>query len=165
MTRAIAYVRDFALGRTGELKRSRQVELIKQFAADHEVEIVAWFADEASSEDVLNRPGIHALLAYPGPYDRVICERVWALSRSMAALEPFWEELARRGVEFESATSTWDCVSQQCRRRSKSLPALPRALRMPEEIEGSRRFRVAKPVRLNFVNLVHPAPPSMSQRA
>ncbi len=42
MTKAVAYVNDIILGCTGEvIKRSCQAELIKQFAADNEIEIVA----------------------------------------------------------------------------------------------------------------------------
>jgi hypothetical protein len=165
MARAIAYVYDIVLDRIEEvIPRSDQIERIQRFAADHEVEVVAWFEDRACNEDVLKRPGVRALLAYGEPYDRVICERVWALSRSMAVLEPFFQELDRRGVEFESATSTWDCVSQQCRRRSKLLPTVPRAAQLPDATGGRVRYRVAKPVRLNFVHLVHDAPSSMSRR-
>ncbi len=165
MARAIAYVNDIVLGRTDEiLTRSRQIELIKQFAADHEIEIVAWFEDTICDKDVLERPGVQALLACREAYDRVICERVWALSRSMAALEPFFRELDRRGVGFESATSTWDCVSQQSRRRSKLLPVLPKTAQSTAAMEGRVRYQVAKPARLNFVHLIHQVPPSMSQR-
>jgi len=165
MARAIAYIRDIVLSRTGEvIARARQTELIKQFAADNGIEIAAWFEDETGSEDVLARPGIQALLAYPEKYNMVICDRVWTFSHSMAALEPFFKELDRRNVGFESATSAWDRVSQQCRRRFSSAPILPRANQLPEKNSDRVRYRVAKPVRLNFVYLVHPAPPSVSQR-
>jgi len=165
MARAIAYVNDIALGRTGEvIKGSGQVEPIKRYAAGNGIEIVAWFEDETAGGDILKRPGIQALLACKKPYDLVLCDRVWALSRSMASLEPFFRELDRRGAGFESATPTWDCVSQQCRRRSKSQPILPRSAQLPDEIGEFVRYRVARPARLNFVNLVHRAPPSMSPR-
>jgi DNA invertase Pin-like site-specific DNA recombinase len=164
MGRAIAYVSDIVPGRAGEvLTRSRQIEIIKQFAADSEIEIAAWFEDETCNAAVLNRPGIRALLECRQPYDRVICARVWALARSRAALEPFFQELDRRGVGFAAAASTWDCVSQQSRRRFKSLPVLPQVDRIPDAM-GEFRYRVAKPVRLNFVHLVHRAAPSMPQR-
>ena len=166
MTRAVAYVKDIVLGREGEvLKRACQTELIKQFAAANEIEIDAWFEDAACSEDILKRPGIQALLAYPKPFDLVICERPRALARSVAALAPFLQELDRRGVGLESATPAWDCLSQQCRRRSRSLPILPRSAQLPHTIGGHARYRVAKPARLNFADLVNHAPSSMSQRS
>ena len=157
MVRAVAYVRDIDLGPAGEaLGRAGQTRLIQQFAADAAVEIVAWFEDGPSSEEVLKRPGIQSLLAYSEPYDLLLCERVWVLSRSLAALKPFFKELDARGVGFESAASAWDCISQQCRRRFKSLPVLPRAAPVPGEIGRLVRCRIAKPARLNFAHLVHP---------
>ena len=161
--RAIAYTSDIILGRTGEIiKRSCQVELIKQFAADSDIEIAAWFEDEMYNEDVIMRPGIQALLAYDQPCDLVLCERVWALSRSMAILEPFFKELDRRGVGFESATTMWDCVSQRCRRRfSPVLREFPTAAPVFVR-EGSVRIRVARPARLTFAHLLHHAHPRMT---
>jgi DNA invertase Pin-like site-specific DNA recombinase len=150
-------MRDIVLGPAGEaLGRSGQTRLIKQFAADAAIEIMAWFEDGPCSEEVLKRPGIQSLLAYSEPYDLLLCERVWVLSSSLAALKPFFKELDARGVGFESAASTWDCTSQQCRRRFKSLPVLPRAAPVPGEIGRLVRCRIAKPARLNFAHLVHP---------
>jgi hypothetical protein len=164
MKRAIAYTRDITFAQSGEMiPRGTQTDLLKRFAAEKAMEIVAWFEDERCEENLLNRPGIQALLAYGGRFDVVICERVWALSRSMTVLEPFLKELDRRGVGLETAESMWDCVSQQCRRWSKSLPVLPQVVR-PEEAEGPGRYHVARPVRLNFVHLVHHARPSHRDR-
>lgn len=156
MKKAIAYVSDIILGRTGEIiKRSCQVELIVQYAADNDIEIIGWFEDEMYNEEVLMRPGIQALLAYDKPYDMVLCERVWALSRSMAVLEPFFKELDRHGVGFEAATTMWDCVSQKCRGRfrsfshAKSEPERP-VLMQEEPVH----VHVKRPTRLHFKNLV-----------
>jgi DNA invertase Pin-like site-specific DNA recombinase len=156
MINAVAYTRDIALAQTGEIiHSSSQVEQIKNFAAENGMEIIAWFTDGVSEADLLKRPGIQALLAYDQPYSRLVCERVWALSRSMAVLEPFIKELDQRGVRLESATPMWDYVSQQCRRRSKSMPFLPPASEFPDDVEIRGRYRVAKPAQLNFVHLVH----------
>jgi hypothetical protein len=163
MATAIAYVRDSAPDRPCEVvARACQIERIQRYATDHNVEIAAWFEDEACNEDLLKRPGIEALLAYDKPYDRVLCERIRVLSRSAKCLEPFFRELDRRGAGFEPVTSMWDCVSQKSRRRFQSLPTLPRAA-FADEVEGLFRHRVAKPVRLNFVHLVHHAPRSAPQ--
>ena len=164
MTRkAIAYTSDIILGRTGEIiKRSSQAELIKKYAVENDIEIVGWFEDEMYNEDVLMRSGIQGLLAFDQSCDMVLCERVWAFSRSMAILEPFFKELERRRLGFEAATTMWDCVSQRCRRRfSPTLiefrPALP-------VVEGdkARKIRVARPARLKFVHLLHHAHPRTS---
>jgi len=156
MKKALAYVSDIILGRTGEvIRRSCQVELIVEYASDNEIEIIGWFEDEMYDEDVLMRPGIQALLAYNKPYDMVLCERVWALSRTMAVLEPFFKELDRRGVRFEAATTMWDCVSQKCRRRFRS-PS--RGHPQPERPVVARaepiHAHVKRPTHLHFANLV-----------
>lgn len=155
MKQAIAYTREITLAESGEtIHRSRQEERIKAFAAENGLEIVAWFTDEAKEDDLLNRPGIQALLASCRSCGVVVCERAWVLARSIAALKPFFRELDRRGMEFECAELMWDRVSQQCRRRSGSLPVV-----MPQgwRAGGKRRYRVAKPARLHFVHIVHSA--------
>jgi hypothetical protein len=160
MKKAIAYASDIILGQTGEvISRSCQVELIKQYASENGIEIAAWFEDEMYNEDILMRPGIQALLAFDPPYDMVLCERVWALSRSMAVLEPFFKELDRRGVEFESATTMWDCVSQRCRRRFSPTLAELRPARPVAARQEAGRVRVARPERLRFAHLLHHAHP------
>jgi DNA invertase Pin-like site-specific DNA recombinase len=156
MKRAIAYVSDIILGRTGDvIKRGGQVELIAQYATDNGIEIIGWFEDEMYHEEVLERPGIVALLSYDKPYDLVLCERVWALSRSMAVLEPFFRELDRRGVRLEFATTMWDCVSQQCRRRFRSASyAAPQPARPVVEKKNVGQARVARPSHMHFAHLV-----------
>lgn len=161
--KAIAYASDIILGCTGEIiKRSCQVELIRQYAADNDIEIVGWFEDEMYNEDVIMRPGIQALLAFDQPCDLILCERVWALSRSMAVLEPFFKELDRRGLGFESATTMWDCVSQRCRRRFS--PALREHWSaLPEVTPGEGgRVHVERPAHLHFAHLLHHAHPRVT---
>ncbi len=155
MKKAIAYVNDIILGRTGEvIKRSCQVELIAQYASDNGIEIIGWFEDEMYRENVLERPGIKALLSCTNPYDVVLCERVWAFSRSMGALEPFFAELERRGARLEAATVMWDCVSQQCRRRFRGTrKTAPEAAKPLPEIRQKDPPKVAKPSRLHFAHL------------
>ncbi len=156
MKRAIAYVSDIILGRTGEvIKRGCQVELIAQYAADNDIEIIGWFEDEMYDEDVLMRPGIQALLGYDKPYDLILCERVWAFSRSMAVLEPFLKELDLRGVRLECSTTLWDCVSQKCRHRFvKASPAEARTSRPAMWEEDTVQIRVKRPAHLHFAHLV-----------
>ena len=148
MARAIAYV-------CAALDRNRQIETIKEFAGLQGLEIVAWCEDAGDAvrlPDLLERPGIRALLGCPLAFDLVLCDRVRTLSRSIARLEPFLDELRKKGVGFECAVYEWDLVSQQCRRRCRSLPVRPA---FPA---STRRFRVAKPAQFHFAHLVHPAP-------
>jgi len=154
MKKAVAYASDIILGRTGEvINCAYQKELIRRHAEEAGIEILAWFEDEMYNEDVLMRPGIQALLAFDRPYDLVLCERVWALSRSMAVLEVFFKELDRRGLDFSCATTMWDCTSQKVRRRfSPSLSELRPEGRLVARGTDSNA-RVAKPARVNFLNL------------
>ncbi|HYK89895.1 MAG TPA: recombinase family protein [Acidobacteriota bacterium] len=156
MKKAIAYVSDIILGRTGEvIRRDCQVELISQYAADNDIEIIGWFEDEVYDEDVLMRPGIQGLLGCDRPYEMVLCERVWALSRSMAALEPFFKELERRAVRFECATTMWDCVSQKCRHRYYSRSAGESHATQPgAAVESTVKVRTKRPAHLHFSHLV-----------
>jgi len=164
MMKAVAYTSEILAPNGGVIHRDAQMESIRRYAAGNSIEIVSWFTDEPGEENPMKRPGVRTLLSFTQPYDIVLCERVWALSRSMAVLGPFFKELDRRGAGFESAESLWDCVSQQCRRRFKSMPVMPGIAELTGEAGGLGRYRVAKPARLNFVHLVHHAYPSISQR-
>ena len=153
MKKAIAYTSDIILGRTGEvIRRSYQADLIRKHAAENGLEIVAWFEDEIYQEDVLTRPGIQSMLACKEPCEVILCERVWAFSRSMGVLEPFFRELERRGVRLESATTMWDCISQKCRRRFD--PLLPQVHPAGPVIVRERGFRVHRPAHMHFSKLV-----------
>jgi DNA invertase Pin-like site-specific DNA recombinase len=113
---AVAYVSDVILGRTGEvIGRDVQRAAIRRYAEENGIEIIAWFEDEAYNADVLSRGGIRELLVCAKAGDRVLVERVWALSRSWSVLERLLEELRRRGLRLESATLLWDCTSQRAR--------------------------------------------------
>jgi len=152
--KAVAYVSDIILGRTGEIiSRQQQRERIEAHARENGIEIAAWFEDEMFNEDVLGRPGVAALLEAARGADMLLCERVWAFSRSMKALEPFFGRLDAAGVRLEAATCMWDCVSQMTRRRFNPAlrSAAPRAVVRREE---TAPMRIARPARLNFANLV-----------
>jgi DNA invertase Pin-like site-specific DNA recombinase len=153
MAYALAYIRDFKLGNK-IIARDRQIESIKQFAEVNGIEINAWFEDTAECMDVLSRPGIQSMLNYGGAFPMVICERISALAPSLEMLAPFLKELESRGVRVETASPSWDCVSQQYRRRAKSLPARPR-IPPPASIGSTGGHRVARPARLYFAHLVH----------
>ncbi|MFA6032263.1 MAG: recombinase family protein [Myxococcota bacterium] len=154
MKKAIAYTSDIVLGSTGEvIKREYQKELIKKHAAENNIEVVAWFEDAMYNEDVMSRSGIQAMLAHNEPYDMVITERVWSLSRSMNTLEGFFKELDRRGVTFECSTTMWDCTSQKTRRRFN--PALPAVKAVPVAThEQVVAVRIKKPAHFHVLPYV-----------
>ena len=150
--KAIAYASDVILGRTGEvIGREAQKELIRQYAADNEIEVVAWFEDEAYNEDVLSRPGIQGLLGCDLDCDCILVERVWALSRQWPVLSGFLKTLESRGLRLESATTLWDCTSQRCRHRNHEAGRAVRPVRAPvAAVENQPAARVRRPRRLNF---------------
>jgi DNA phosphorothioation-dependent restriction protein DptG len=115
--KAVAYVREVDLGCGDTITREYQKAEIVKHAAAKGFEIVAWFEDETHEKEVLSRSGIKALLAFNEPYDLVLTERVWALSRNTEILERFFGELDRRAILFDCATTMWDCTSQKCRHR------------------------------------------------
>jgi hypothetical protein len=161
MMKALAYTREIISPEGEVISGNCQVEQIRRFAAENSTEVVAWFTDEEHENEILGRPGIGKLLAWEQPYDFVLGDKVWAFARSMAALEPFLQELDRRGVGFEIAKPAWDVLSQKCRRRSRSQPVLPRTVQLRNDAGEFRRYRVSRPAHLYFVNLVHHRNPSI----
>jgi DNA invertase Pin-like site-specific DNA recombinase len=154
MKKAIAYVSDIVLGRTGEIiTRAYQRTLIQKHADENGIEITAWFEDEMYNEEIMSRPGVKALLGYSEPYDMVLTERVWALSRISGVLEPFFAELDRRGKMFETATTMWDCTSQKVRRRFN--PALPAVKPEAKPFQVVHTVNIRKPAQIRFVPLLN----------
>jgi hypothetical protein len=118
MKKAIAYVSEISLNCVNEvISKDYQKRQIIKHAAEEGIEIVAWFEDDNAGPDLMSRPGIKKLLEFNEPYDLVLAERVWALSRNMETLERFFAELDRRAIVFDCATTMWDCTSQKCRHR------------------------------------------------
>jgi hypothetical protein len=154
MANALAYISDFKFGKSDKIMaRDRQIESIKRFAEENGIEIKAWFEDTAECKEVLSRPGIQSMLSYSGAFQMVICEHIWAFSQSLESLTPFLKELTSRGACLETATPSWDCISQQHRRWAKSLPARPQIL-SPASIGKPGDYHVAKPAHLYFAHLV-----------
>lgn len=156
--KAIAYVSDIVIGWTGEvIRRDAQKAAIAKYAAENDIEIAATFEDEAYSEDVIPRSGIQRLLAYDEPYDLVLVERVWSLSRMWAHLEPFLKEMQRRERKVESAMCLWDCTSQRARwyfrPGSRPFAAGQQAAVVECAVPVPQKARVSAPPKLNFVQL------------
>jgi hypothetical protein len=148
--RAIAYINEIDLSCQDEvITREYQQKEIEKHAAAKDIEIVAWFEDTVEIKEVLDRPGIKALLAFNEPYDLVLTERVWALSRRMDVLERFFAELDRRAILFDCATTMWDCVSQRCRHRF--YPAL-HAINKTAAVEKAREPKDARPTFMERVS-------------
>jgi DNA invertase Pin-like site-specific DNA recombinase len=152
MKKAIAYVSDVILGRTGEvISRQSQREAIEKHATENGIEIVAWFEDEIYAENVLTRPGFQALLANQG-CDLVLVERVWSLTRNLKTLEQVIDILTGRGLRLEATATLWDCASQHCRRLAKGGVKQP--AKAPVVVADTERAAMARPAKLNFLHLV-----------
>lgn len=154
--KAVAYVSDIVLGRTGEIiSRAEQRKAIEDHARENGIEILAWFEDEAWSEDVVTRPGIQKLLGFDQPFDVILVERVWALSRNTGVLQGFFAELSSRRLKIEAATTLWDCVSQMTRHYfAKGRSLKPVALPAAAAEVVSARPQIARPKQLQFLPLL-----------
>lgn len=153
--KAIAYVSDIILGRTGEvISRASQRERIEEYARQNDIDIVAWFEDEVYAEDPAARPGFQKLLACSIPCEQVIVERVACLSRSWRSLRNLLESIQRGGKRVESATELWDCVSQQARWFYRERSARQREPVSPQVAAAKSPVRTPpKPAVLHFAGL------------
>lgn len=154
--KAIAYVSDIVLGRTGEIiGRAEQKRAIEDHARENGIEILAWFEDEVWAEDVVTRPGIQKLLGFDQPYELILVERVWALSRNTGVLQGFFAELSSRKVKLEAATTLWDCVSQMTRHffaKGRGLKPVASPAVVSETV--AERPHIARPRQLQFLPLL-----------
>ncbi len=156
--KAMAYVSDAILGRTGEvIGRGEQRERIVQYARENDIEVVAWFEDEAFSEDVLARPGVRALVDRIGECECVLVERTWTLTRQWPELRRFLARLDTCNVRLEAATTLWDCVSQMARQHYRKGAAVPRPVERPQVEVTTRPARVSRPLKLHFAGLTRAA--------
>ena len=153
MKKAIAYTADITFGTTGEvISRSHQKELIRKYAAENGIDVVAWFEDARADEELLKRPGIQAMLAYNGPAEVFLLERVWALSRNVPTLQDFFTMLAPKNMRFEAASYLWDGTSQIVRRQLANAASVPMPLFMPViKQTAPRKAVMEKPERFHFI--------------
>jgi len=153
--KAIAYVSDIILGRTGEIiSKAYQRQEIENYANEKGIEIVKWFEDDIYNEDILSRPAVQDILAFDGEYDIILVERIWTFSRRWQTLSSLFAELDRRGAKVECATMMWDCVSQMVRRRytdSSCKGIKPRDLVTRDEVPP---VKIRKPEKIHFANLI-----------
>jgi hypothetical protein len=130
--RAIAYTADIILGNTGMvIDRASEKKRIEEYAKENNITIVAWFEEVAYEENPLARPMLKEALAYNEPYEMVLVERVWTISRKWSELRSVIEAWRAKKVRLECATTMWDCVSMMARnhyRPAERRMALPRCL-------------------------------------
>lgn len=114
--KAIAYTSDIILGNTGlVIEREFQKKRIEEYAKDNNIQIVAWFEEEAYHENPFDRPKIQALLGYQEAYDLLLVERTWAISRRWREVRALLNAAANKKARVEATTTLWDCVSQMAR--------------------------------------------------
>jgi len=152
--RAIAYVSDVILGQTGQvISREVQKELIRRYAEENHIEVVAWFEDEVYAEDFLHRPGVQELMKSDMACDCLLVERTWSLSRDWNDLSAFMKELEAKSVKLESATLLWDCVSQKARQYYRNGAPRQRVGQDMVIRETHKRSQVTRPSQLSFLSL------------
>jgi hypothetical protein len=127
--KAIAYTSDIILGNTGlVIERAFQKKRIEEYAKENNIEIVAWFEEEAYHENPFDRPKIQAIMGYKEPYDLLLVERTWAISRRWREVRALLKATENKKARVEATTTLWDCVSQMARtyyrpnRRGAEMP-------------------------------------------
>lgn len=153
MKKAIAYVSDIIIGRTGEvIGRDEQRATIERHASENDIEIVSWFEDEVYTDDLFARPGVQQMLSGADDVDMILVERIWALSRNWAEVRRFEQEMDTRGKRVAAATMLWDCVSMMARQFYRPEKHRVPAAAPVTQTAGVRtqRRRVHKPASLFF---------------
>ena len=121
-------------------KEDQRARILKHVQKEN-IDLVCIYEDDDPEVEVLDRPGIREVIDREEPFDFLLVERVWAISRKRQALEPLLRILDRRGVEVQASSYLWDCVSQQVRHRYAGNLA-ERARKLTRERAEAKRLRV-----------------------
>lgn len=114
--KAVAYICGMYVDNKGDIiDRSKQKELIGEYAAKNGVEIVTVFEDLDESQPVTDRPGVKKLISEDIDADVVLVDRVWALGRTRATVAPLLEALDSKGMKLECGAECFDVTSQFAR--------------------------------------------------
>ena len=136
--KAIAYTADIILGNTGTIiERALEKKRIEEYAKENHITIVAWFEEEAYEENPFARPKLKEALAYHEPYDVVLVERVWTISRKWKEVRGVMEAWEAKKARVECATTMWDCVSMMARNHYR--PADKRMALPTWAVEGEKK--------------------------
>lgn len=151
MTRkATAYVAEIMLGRTGEvIGCAAQKESILRYAAENDIEIVAWYEDDVYTEDLFERPGLKAMCEARLGCNCLLVDRIWALSRNWKQIRAFLDKAKCEDVVVQATTTMWDCLSQMARQYYKP----PRKVVATPVVEETAPARVHRPAELTFGDL------------
>jgi DNA invertase Pin-like site-specific DNA recombinase len=156
--KAIAYTSDVTMHRTKEvISRATQKEVINKYAAENGIEIAAWFEDEVCDENVFGRPGAQKMMGALNGCDMVLVERVWSFSRNVPVVEKVCDELEKKGVRLEAASTLWDVASQKCRHRFKAVVPGTAAVKVAAARRAPAAAKIRKPEKLNFL-ILEPTP-------
>lgn len=139
--KAVGYVCEIQIPGTDLVisKEDQRARILKHVQKEN-MELVCIYEDDAPTAEVFDRPGIQGLIDRKEPFDILLVERIWAISRKRQALEPLLRILDRRGVEVQASSYLWDCVSQQVRHRYAGNLAA-RARKLTRERAEAKRLR------------------------
>jgi hypothetical protein len=172
--KAIAYTADIVLANTGwVIEREFQKKRIEEYAKENNIKIVAWFEEEAYHENPFLRPKLQELIGYTEPYDMVLVERTWAISRRFREIKGLMKLVENKKAKVEATTRLWDCVSQMARHyyhRGTPMPACalaaregaPTSINLVETygrfaarnaVKPNQAYKVRRPAQLAFANL------------
>lgn len=112
MKRAVAYCRVSTLGQTGEDRFGieSQRDMINEYCADHDIEIVNWYIDEGVSGAERSRPAMDKLLSGEvtnPPVQYVIVAKADRLARDINLYYAFKSNLKQMNLELISVKEDW----------------------------------------------------------
>jgi len=108
MTKAFAYLRVSGKGQVDGDGFARQLNAIKQYAAEHDIKIVKVFREEGVSgtKDLADRPALSAMLTalYSNGTRLVLVEKLDRLARDLMVQETIIGDLRKHGFDLISVT-------------------------------------------------------------
>lgn len=112
MKRAVAYCRVSTAGQVGGDKFGipSQMDMIKEYCKDHDIEICNWYIDEGVSGAEKKRPALDKLLmgeVTNPPVDYVIMAKTDRLARDINLYYAFKQNLKELGLEIISVKEDW----------------------------------------------------------
>lgn len=112
MKRAVAYCRVSTDGQTGDNKFGipSQMEMIKEYCRDHNIEIVNWYIDEGVSGAARKRPALDKLLmgeVTNPPVEYVIVAKTDRLARDINLYYAFKQSLKELNLDIISVKEDW----------------------------------------------------------
>ena len=132
-----------------EISQPDQVKAIRAYVDENKIEVIKSFHDIGPTQPISQRSGFACVMSVLEPYDVLLVERVWVMSRSQNELAPILAELKSKNIKLECVSYLWDCVSQSSRRFFDNEKSGPK-----KELVKAGNVVIAKPKQFFFADMV-----------